>query len=324
METRSLTWRALTTGDTPALTRAFAAVEATDHTEEHYSEQDVREALEEESLDLGRDSLAAFDRDGEVVAFAWVTGTAEVRDVDRIYAAGAVLPAARRRGLGRRLQDWAEERAAGLHRERHPGVPGEVCVDVHEHNPGKEALVRAAGYTAIRRWHRMTRALDGPLPDAPEAPAGLALMPYAAKWDEAVRLAHTEAFADSWGAAPPDEQRWARWYTGGESFRPDVSWLVLDGDVVAAYVLTHCWDADTAATGVREAFVGQFGVRPRLRGRGLGSLLLAAALQSYRAAGYDRTTLTVDTGNTTGALGLYERAGYVVNDASIVWSKALV
>jgi mycothiol synthase len=323
VETRELTWRPLTTDDTPALTSAFAAVEAADRTEEHYSEQDVRDKLEDESLDLGRDTLAAFAPDGQVVAFAWAHGAAEAPGVDRIYATGAVVPAARRRGIGRRLLEWAEERAAGLHRERHRGIPGEVCVSVHENNPGNEALVRAAGYAVIRRWHRMTRSLDDPLPDVPAAPPGLTLAPYDAERDEAVRLAHREAFAGNFGAAPPDEQHWARSYTGAESFRPDVSWLVLDGDEVAAYLLTHSWDADTAATGVRDAFVGQLGVRPDRRRRGLGGLLLAAALGSYRSAGYERTTLTVDTGNTTGALRLYERAGYVLKDSAVVWSKAL-
>jgi mycothiol synthase len=93
-----------------------------------------------------------------------------------------------------------------------------------------------------------------------------------------------------------------------------VSWLVLDGDEVVAYLLSYFWEADATATGVREAFVGQLGVRPRWRRRGLGGLLLATALRSYRAAGYKRAALTVDTANATGALGLYERAGFAVKN----------
>jgi GNAT superfamily N-acetyltransferase len=174
VETRTLTWRALTTEDVPALTRAYAAVEAVDHTGEHYSEQDLRDGLEDESIDLRRDSLAALDPDGELVAFAWVHGSVEVHDLDRIDAEGAVVPAARRRGLGRRLLEGAEERAARLHTQRHPDVPGAVCVDVHENNPGKRALVRAAGYEATRWWYRMVRKnLDDPLPDVPPTPPGL-------------------------------------------------------------------------------------------------------------------------------------------------------
>src|SRR5262245_4900018 len=125
-----LTWRALTLEDAPAVARTYAAVEAVDDTGEHFSEPDIREAPEDETIDLARDSLAAVD--GEVVAFAWV--------FDRARVEGAVLPAARRGGLGRRLLEWAEQRAA----EKYPG--GTIRVDVHENNPGKEALVRAAGY----------------------------------------------------------------------------------------------------------------------------------------------------------------------------------
>jgi len=323
VQTRTLTWRALTTEDAPALTRAWAAVEAVDHTGEHYSEPDLREVLEDESIDLARDSLAALSPGDELVAFAWLQGPAEVGDLDRLDVDGAVVPAARGHGLGRRLLDWAEERAAGLHRERHPDVPGAACVVVHENNPSKEALVRAAGYEATRWTYTMSRPLDDPLPDLSPTPPGLTLARYAVQRDEAVRQAHREAFADDWGSSPPDEQRWSRWYTGTQTFRPDVSWLAQDGEDVVAYLLSYFFEADAAATGVREAFVGTLGVRPAWRRRGIGGLLLATALRSYRTARYDRSALNVDTGNATGALGLYERAGFAVKDTWVTWTKPL-
>ena len=323
MDTATLSWRGLTIEDLPALARAYSAVEAVDQMGEYWSEEDLRDVLADDSMDLGRDSLAALSADGEVVAYAWVHGSAEVFDLDRLDADGAVVPAVRGRGLGRRLLEWAGERAAELHRERHPGVPGVVCVDVHENNPTKRALVRAAGYEATRWEYRMTRDLAGPPPDVPPTPPGLTLTPYTAERDEDVRQAYREAFADHWGSTPPDEQRWSRWYTGVQTFRPDVSWLVLGGEEVAGFLLTYFWEADAAATGVREAYVGQLGVRPGWRRRGLGSLLLAAALRSYRSAGYERSALVVDTGNATGALRLYERAGYAVKDSSVTWTKPL-
>jgi ribosomal protein S18 acetylase RimI-like enzyme len=323
MQIDALTWRSLTIDDAPALTRARAAVEGVDRTGEHFSEQDVRDELEEESLDLARDTFAALTPDGDVVAFIWVYGPVEVGDIERIYTDGTVVPGARRRGLGRRLLEWAEERAASLHRERHPDVRGVLCVTVHERNPSKQALVRAAGYEAVRWEHTMKRAMDDPLPDPPPTPPGLVLTAYSTDRDEAVRQAHREAFADDWNATPPDEARWSRWYTGLRAFRPNVSWLVLDGDEVAAYLLTYFWEADAAASGVREAFLGQLGVRREWRRRGVGALLLATALRSYRAAGYERSVLTVDTGNETGAPALYERAGFAVKDTTATWLKPL-
>src|SRR5947207_3424155 len=115
-----LTWRALAAGDAPALARAYALVEAVDDTGEHYSEQDIRDQLEDPWIALDRDTRAAFAGDGELVAFARVHSAAEVRDIDRVYAEGGVVPAARGRGTGRAMLAWAQERAAHLHRERHP------------------------------------------------------------------------------------------------------------------------------------------------------------------------------------------------------------
>jgi mycothiol synthase len=323
VDTGTLTWRQLTIEGAPALTRSWAAIEAVDRTGEHYSEQDLRDVLEDESIDLGRDTLVAVAPDGEAVAFAWVHGSAAVVDVDRVWVDGGVVPAARRRGLGRRLLGWAEARATSLHRQRHPGVPGAARVVVHESNAGKEALVRATGYEPARWNHTMVRSLDDPLPDLPATRSGLTVTPYTADRDEAVRLAHVEAFADDWGATPPDEQEWSRWYTPAATFQPEVSWLVMDAEQVVGYLLTHFWKADAAATGVREAYVGQLGVRPAWRRRGLGGLLLATALHSYRAGGYRRSALGVDTANPSGALGLYERAGFAVRDTWVTWLKPL-
>jgi mycothiol synthase len=169
----------------------------------------------------------------------------------------------------------------------------------------------------------MTRALADGLPEVASTPAGLTLTRYTADRDEAVRRAHSEAFADNWGATPPDERRWSHSYTGMRAFRHDLSRVVLAGDELVAYLLAYFWEADAAATGVREAYVGQLGVRPPWRKRGLGGLLLADVLRAARAAGFERSVLTVDTANATGALGLYERAGFAVRDTSVAWTKPL-
>ena len=47
------------------------------------------------------------------------------------------------------------------------------------------------------------------------------------------------------------------------------------------------------------------------RGRGLASALLARVLAAARDEGYRTASLNVDTANPTGALGVYERAGFV-------------
>jgi ribosomal protein S18 acetylase RimI-like enzyme len=169
----------------------------------------------------------------------------------------------------------------------------------------------------------MTRRLDQALPAVGQPPPGVVVARYSPHRDTAVWRAHCEAFLDHWGFVAPDAQRWARDHTGMRAFEPDLSWLALDGDEVAGYLLTYFWEADAVGTGVREAFVGQLGVLRPWRRRGIGGLLLATALASYADAGYERAVLTVDTGNATGALGVYERAGFAVRDTSTTWIKRL-
>jgi ribosomal protein S18 acetylase RimI-like enzyme len=295
-----LTWRPAAAEDVPALARLHAAAEEIDRTGEHYGEADLAEELAEPTLDLALDTLAAVAPGGDLVAWGSVRAAAEVRDVDRIWLGGVVHPAVRRRGLGRRLIDWQERRGGELHRARHPGTPGELLVGVYDTVASHQALVRAAGFSAARWFDDMERDLGTELPPLPAVPPGLRLVPYDSGYDEEVRLAHREAFADHWGSTAPDPERWRHWYTGSQSFRPEVSLLVLDGEEVAAYLLSYFFAADERATGVREA-----------------------ALHRYRDAGYQRAALDVDSENATGALGLYQRLGFVVDHRSVTWRKPL-
>jgi ribosomal protein S18 acetylase RimI-like enzyme len=83
-----------------------------------------------------------------------------------------------------------------------------------------------------------------------------------------------------------------------------------DQGAVAAYVQTNEYDAVLEATGKRDAFVAKVGTVPEQRRRGLADRLLRIALDRYRQEGFDQSSLDVDSENPTGALALYERAGY--------------
>jgi mycothiol synthase len=317
----TVTLRALTRADAPRLTTLLAGIEAVDATGEHLDEDDVTDELADASVDLSRDTLAVVDPGGSLVGWTAVHVSSTVTDVDRMWLGGGVLPCRRGEGLGRRLLEWAEERGRQLHAARHPGLPGELLVRVPATVPSQEALVRAAGFEPIRYWYGMKRDLSAPLPPIPTVPAGLRVVPWSAALDEALRRAHGDAFADHWGSTPPDEQLWMQWYTGSRGFQPELSRLVLDGDRIAAYLLSYFYSAEAEVTGVREAYIGQVGTLRPWRRRGLGGLLLATGLAAARDGGYARAALTVDSNNPTGALGLYERAGFVVDDRSVTWAK---
>jgi ribosomal protein S18 acetylase RimI-like enzyme len=103
--------------------------------------------------------------------------------------------------------------------------------------------------------------------------------------------------------------------TESRNFRPDQSFLVVDETAqgrIASYVQTNEYDAYFEMTGKREAFVAKLGTLRKYRGRGLASTLLLHCMKAYQKAGYDEAALDVDSENPTGALGIYERAGFSV------------
>jgi mycothiol synthase len=318
----SLEWRPLREADIPAVVRVLAAAEEVDRTRVNFDEADVRDDMEAVGFHPERHSMGAFIADGELACFGRVNVPTAIRDVDRVGLEGTVHPRWRRHGLGRRLLAWLEERGLAEHRARHPTVPGQLSLSVPEHVTDHVRLAERAGYVPVRWFNEMVRDLSTPVPP-PSLPDGLRVVPFRPDLDEAVRHAHNEAFSEHWGSVERDKAIWDQWYTGSRAFQPQVSFVVMDGSEVAAYLLSYFWAADAEATGVREAWVGQLGTRAPWRGRGLGSALLQTALAAYRDAGYPRAALAVDTDNVTGALRLYERHGFVVELRRISYIKML-
>ena len=317
-----LRWRGLTADDVPAWAALLAAVEAVDRTGENFDVDDLLEELADPNLDMAQDTVAAFDDDGVMVAYGLVRSAELVGESDRYDLEGCVHPDHRGRGLGRAVLDRNADRAARLHRRRHPDLSGEAFLRLHDGNADAVALARAAGMEPVRYWYDMARDLTVPPEPAPLAD-GLRVIGYDAELDDAVRVARNETFADHWGCVERTESDWRQWFTGSRAFRPAISLLALDGDEIAGFLLSYVYDADVVVSGVSEAWIGQIGTRRPWRGRGVASALLTRALVVYAAAGHQRAALGVDTGNPTGALGLYERAGFTPTECWTSYARPL-
>jgi len=159
----------------------------------------------------------------------------------------------------------------------------------------------------------MRRPLDD-LPPTQPVPDGYGLRTYDQSMADVLRETHNRAFGDHANFTPWSEIIWNQVVTGSRSFRPQLSFVVvLDGsDQIVAYLQTAEADANLEATGRREAYVGRIGTLREHRGRGLATALLGHCLHAYRDAGYDEASLDVDSENPSGALGIYERAGFKV------------
>lgn len=313
--------------DVPALTRLMAEAELVDRTEERSDEDDVAEHFLSGLVDLDADTRLVWDGD-ELIGYAEVFGQRQVREVHAIWLGGTVHPARRRQGLGRELLGWQLGRAEELHAQRHPTVAANVMCDVTETNVGLAALASKDGLAEIRFWFEMRRQLENPDPSLPPVRTipGLRIETYDAGRDEEVRQAHNAAFNGHFGSTERDPEEWKGYFTGSRNFRPDLSLLAVTDDpaaVIAGYLLTYVYEVDVIAAGRKEVYIGQLGTLPSFRGRGIGSVLLATGLADWSAAGHQDAYLGVDAANETGALGLYERAGFVVHKRSTSWGRSL-
>ena len=313
-----VTARPLSADDAVAVAALLAAAEQVDDTGEYPDAEDLAEWWRGWGLDPGRDGLAVLDPAGLVVAYATVTASPTFREALAVYLEGRVRPDLRGRGIGRALLAWQLDRGTALHAERHPEAPGALTVEVPGGMPSLEALVRRAGLEA-ERWYR---ELQRPLTDLPETRTvpGIFIVAFTCDRDDEVRRAHNAAFTRHHGSSERDAEAWAALFTGQRGFRPDLSRLALEDGAVVGYVLSYVYEADTAARGTRQVVLGQIGVLPQARGRGVASAAITAALRAAAEDDCKRADLGVDTENVTGALRLYESLGFVTTRTTVSWS----
>jgi mycothiol synthase len=314
-------WRPVEPGDAQDWAVLLAAIQAADGGWDYFSEQELREDFGDPYRDFARGSVAICD--GSTMAGYGVLASRAAADpVHDMQYQGGVHPAYRNRGLGGQLLDWAEKTALPLHRERYPGRPLSLLGSCLAHDAGAVALYAAHGYRPARWFHAMVRDLPAALPRVP-VPAGVEIAAFTPERMEDARLVRNEAFHDHWGTIEATAEQWTH-FIGLSVFRPAFSFLAYADGEPLGLIVGHEYELDTQASGARELYIALVGTRRAGRNRGIASALLARALSEAKATGFTTATLEVDADSPTGALGLYERAGFTVEHTSITQTKPLL
>lgn len=308
------------------------AIEAVDHQDETMGEENLRTEFDDPAQDFIRGSVAVYDGPS-MVAYCVLTPRCaeeplpETRPESRalrhrVRHAGGVHPAYRERGIGSALLSWAEETAGPLHDDEHPGRPLSLSGRFPSRLTDAGALFTAYGYQP-ERWHlRMTADLRGVI-DEPPVPNGIRIVPYTQERSADALLIKNESFRDHWGTPEHTPQEWAH-FLAYQAFKPEFSFLAYEGSEPLGAVIGQEYEEYNRVAGHRDLYIPLVGTRRQARRRGIASALVRCALAAAKADGVESAALDVDADSPTGAVGLYERIGFSVQDTWVSQSKHLV
>lgn len=234
---------------------------------------------------------------------------------------GHMTPEHRRRGLGRALLNENLRRAREIADAHGDPYPLTIRTWTGEGETGHQALLTAEGFTVDRWFFLMRRPSLDDIPELP-LPDGIELRPVRPADHRAIFDAEFEAFQDHWLPDDYDDVQFEALFK-----RTDLDtdlWVVAwDGDAVAGVVQNWIWTDENERLGVKRGWLEKISVRRPWRRRGLARAITAESLRRLRSAGMTDAMLGVDTANPTGALGLYEDLGFLVDQRTSAWVRTL-
>jgi mycothiol synthase len=312
MDVSNLVQRPATVADAAALASLLNAVDVAAGGDPFTTEAEQRSSLSGLVRDLERNSRLLVAPDGTVIAFACLV--LPPSGGPRVSSPGAVLPEWRGKGIGRSLMSWQVARAQEAYAETEPGIDWHLQSGALVANEPAVRLLEQSGFQRARYFLDMEAPTgaghESPIPD------GLRMQAYAPELEDDIYEAHVETFQDHWGFQPREKAQWQSITTRSESLRPDLSRIVLDGNRVAAYLV-----AQDGQPG--ELYIDLVGTRREYRRRGLATAMLGDVLAAASKASFNVAHLGVDADSQTGAVGVYERAGFSVRSRWASYERPL-
>lgn len=305
-----VTWRAAAPSDAVALADLFRTITQVAPVGMETTAGEVESRLHRPRLDWDRDTMVGVDATGQALAYAEAADMGVGQGRFRVRLTAAVHPELDHE-VTRRSVDWLVARATRMRNERHPDLPGVAGARCAATDRRRLALLADAGFE-IAQWEQdLVRAVDQPLPAGP-VPDGLTIVPYDMDRDEAVRVAHNDAYAEDPNALLPDAQSWPQHAIGLPEFLPNASFLALAGEPgeQAEQIAGFLFSLERRdLAGAPEGSLHCLATRKPWRRRGLASCLITRALNRFQEAGYDRARLQTRSTNQD-AGRLYSRLGF--------------
>ncbi len=317
-----LAFRSVRSDDVAAMARIANRCNEADGLDERHSAREIAGWLLKGTpqYDPAVDLLIATVRE-QPIAFTWLNWVITTAGIREYRLGGWVDPDWVRRGIGRALLEWTERRAADLARPHGGSEPLMLGTWTGDKRVAKTAMIERAGYRPARWFFEMIHAPLGAV-ELPRMPDGLEIRPVTPDQQRAVWDADVEAFRDHWGGFDDSDESY-RNFLDDPNFNPDLFVVAWDGDQVAGAVLNAISVDENQAMHRQRGWLESVFVRRPWRRRGLAAALVARSLVLLRETGMTEAMLGVDADNPSGALHLYENAGFVVHHRGVAYRKPL-
>jgi GNAT superfamily N-acetyltransferase len=266
-------FRALRREDVPALYDMLLAVERADDRNLVQALEDLQREFDDPWSTPEIDALLALALNGQLAGFVRTFQNPQPEGEVRCFLNVEVRPAYCANGLEEALLDWAEERG----RQRLFVVSGDrsrvLRSGLQDTQMQRQAQLKRRGFGIVRSFYRMQRDLGEPIP-AVQLPGDLALCVYTPDLSTAVQAAFNEAFRDHWSFESVTDEDWQQFFIERSSFRPDLTYVVMDGAEVAGFSINGISPEENARHGRSDGWVEELAVRRPWRKRGVATALL--------------------------------------------------
>jgi mycothiol synthase len=295
-----------------------------DHYERSVSAEDLAKAYANSltNCDPARDMIMA-QVAGELVGYVRGWWEEESPSLLLYRHGGFLLPAWRRKGIGRAMLGWVEKRLKMI-AENHPRGPNKSFqISVSQFQEGTVALLEQAGYRPVRYFLEMVRPNLDALPDFP-LPVGLEIRPvtpdqYRGIWESAHHSSEEE-----WGNPEPTEKAYQDWLKD-VLFQPQLWQVAWDKETgrSAGHVLSYINHEENKQFDRQRGYTEGVGVSREWRRRGVARALISHSLQAQKAAGMNESALVADSASTSGVTALYESCSFQIVKRDTVYRKPL-
>ncbi|KAB8141819.1 GNAT family N-acetyltransferase [Chloroflexia bacterium SDU3-3] len=307
--------------DLQSIADLFNLCDATDHLDDSYSVEDLRTELTRPGFDPARDTQLWEDEGGQLIAYA-ETPTRAADDHAAFVEVSLyfhIHPQHRTPELAQQVLEWVDARIGAMRSEKHK--PVELRAGAPDHYQFQIDLLEGFGMRGVRYFFTMECDLTQPIP-AFALPEGYALRHVEnaedeVRWVEAYNL----SFIDHYNFHPRTIERHRHWLSNKDYRREHDLIAVAPDGAVAAFAFCLIDTDYNQRNGTHQGWVCILGVRRGHRKLGLGRSMLLAGITKLREDGATVARLNVDAENPSGALQLYQSAGFVQDRRHISFWK---